>query len=251
MIDFLKPKAYLVESDLVDEPWIALETSIKRHRGVRSKTMLLLAIALVAAPLIPLASYNFLSSRATKALIATAENGAAAASVTFALPGARPVPLVNSPAPELAGLKATITQDVPRPAVTTSASKPVVRIAKIGVVMPIIEGAGEDALWRGAWRSPWSSTPDQGGNTVLFGHRFLKLPPSPETFFRLDEVAYGDTVEVEWEGEVYTYTVTEIKIVEPNEVSVLKQTQKPTITLITCTPKFTTKQRLVVHATLL
>ncbi|MBI2577861.1 MAG: hypothetical protein HYV77_03415, partial [Candidatus Wildermuthbacteria bacterium] len=40
-------------------------------------------------------------------------------------------------------------------------------IPKIGVEIPIIEGADEKALWKGAWRLPETSSPDKGSNTVI------------------------------------------------------------------------------------
>src|SRR3989344_1222211 len=40
-------------------------------------------------------------------------------------------------------------------------------IPKIGVRIPIIEGTDEEALSRGAWRMPTTSTPDKGSNTVI------------------------------------------------------------------------------------
>lgn len=124
-------------------------------------------------------------------------------------------------------------------------------IEKIGVNIPIVEGKDENALWRGAWRSPWSSTPDQNGNTVIFGHRYRYLPPDPETFFSLDKVAVGDTFQIQWNGATRTYRVAETKIVPPEDISVLRQTSTPTVTLITCTPVFTTKERLIVRGELL
>ncbi len=121
-------------------------------------------------------------------------------------------------------------------------------IDKIGVNMPIVEGKDMSVLRKGAWRSPWSSTPDKGGNTVLFGHRYMYLPPHPRTFYSLDKLVVGDTFVVTWGEQKYTYKVVETKVVPPEDISVLHQTEKPTVTLITCTPVFTTKNRLIIRA---
>lgn len=123
-------------------------------------------------------------------------------------------------------------------------------IEKIGVNIPIVEGKDEKVLFSGAWRSPWSNTPDQGGNTVLFGHRYYRRAPHPETFYSLDKISVGDAFEVMWNGARYHYRVAEVKIVPPNDLSVLRHTERPTVTLITCTPVFTTKERLVVKGEL-
>lgn len=250
-MDFLKPKAYFIASDSPHESWIILTP--KQQGGTRygriSKSVLLLVSGAVLFGLVlPVTFYNVISSQGTAALLDTAAASAADASLaTFSLPRIEP----TAPAEELRGTFTEIPAVVENrfvPAVSAAATAPLLRIDAIGVLMPIVEGEGEDALWKGAWRSPWGSTPDKGGNTVLFGHRFLHLPPSKNTLFRLDEIELGDTFEVDWQGETLTYKVSEIKIVEPSDLSVLKQTTEPTITLITCTPKFTTKQRLIVSA---
>ena len=116
--------------------------------------------------------------------------------------------------------------------------------------LDIVEGANEKALFKGAWRSPYSSTPDKGGNTVLFGHRYLHLPPRKDTLFSLDKVKVGDPFEISWDGRTYKYKVVEVKVVNPDDISVLNPTAKPSVTIITCTPVFTTKFRLVVRGEL-
>jgi len=123
-------------------------------------------------------------------------------------------------------------------------------IPKIGVDNEIVDGADERALWRGIWRYPASSTPDRGGNTVLTGHRFQYLA-GPRTLYLLDQVNVGDIIMVYWKGAEYDYTVRERKVVNPDEVSILDNTPDAQLTIYTCTPLFTTKQRLVLIADLL
>jgi len=124
-------------------------------------------------------------------------------------------------------------------------------IPKIGVNSPIVESADASyALNRGAWRTPESSTPDKGGNTVLSGHRFKYLPPNNLTFYLLDKLAAGDVVSVIWQGQDYIYKVNQTKIVEPTDLSVLAPTAVPTLTLYTCDPIYSQQHRLVVIAEL-
>jgi len=146
----------------------------------------------------------------------------------------------------LSAVKPAVPAPAPAPKPKTLAASIV--IDKIGVNMPIVEGKDMSVLRKGAWRSPWSSTPDKGGNTVLFGHRYMYLPPHPRTFYSLDKLVVGDTFVVTWGEQKYTYKVVETKVVPPEDISVLHQTEKPTITLITCTPVFTTKNRLIIRA---
>lgn len=121
---------------------------------------------------------------------------------------------------------------------------------QIGVSMPIFESDSANTLLKGGWIFPGTSTPDKGGNTVIFGHRFRYLPPISNTFYSLDKINIGDVFTVAWKGKLYTYKVKEKKIIEPTDFSVLNKTSGPEITLITCAPLFSTKQRLVVVGTL-
>ncbi len=117
--------------------------------------------------------------------------------------------------------------------------------------MPIFESDDADVLVKGGWIFPGTSTPEYASNTVIFGHRFRYLPPVSNTFYALDKIRAGDEIKVSWKGTTYTYRTTEIKIIEPTDFSVLNSTDKATITLITCAPLFSTKQRLVVIAELI
>jgi len=125
-------------------------------------------------------------------------------------------------------------------------------IPKIGVTMLISDSLDEDgALNEGAYHFFKTSTPDKGGNTVLSAHRFKYLPPSSETFYLLDKLIEGDTFMVFWEGTQYNYRVASTTVVDPYAIEVLNQTKNSTVTLITCNPVFSTKERLVVSGELI
>jgi len=123
-------------------------------------------------------------------------------------------------------------------------------IPKIGVRIPIVEGDNETALNRGAWRLPETSTPDKGNNTAIAGHRWKYRPPSEKTFYLLDKVEIGDSFQIFWQGEEYDYRIVSVDVVLPTDVWVLNPTTVPTITLITCTPLFSTAKRLIVKGEL-
>lgn len=124
-----------------------------------------------------------------------------------------------------------------------------IQIPSIQVDMPIVAGERDSrkALARGAWLIPGTSTPDQGGNTVISAHRFL-YKTGAKTFYHLDKLKNGDSIVIEWDGLVKRYEVVEKKIVAATEVSILNQTQEEILTLFTCDPVFSTKNRLVVVA---
>jgi sortase A len=114
----------------------------------------------------------------------------------------------------------------------------------------VVDGETAIEMERGFWHFPLSSRPGERGNTVIIAHRFLHLPPRTDTFFNLDKIRVGDKIVVEQKGGIYNYTVVESKVVEKNNRDVIAQTNDYRITLITCTPLWTSDQRLIVVAKL-
>jgi LPXTG-site transpeptidase (sortase) family protein len=112
----------------------------------------------------------------------------------------------------------------------------------------IHEGAYADTLSKGVWRRPHTSTPEQGGNTVLAGHRFTYHGQA--VFYHLDKVSLGDSIVIFWNGAKYEYKVNNIQEVSPNAVEIEKDTDTPLLTIYTCTPLWTVERRLVIQAQL-
>jgi LPXTG-site transpeptidase (sortase) family protein len=88
--------------------------------------------------------------------------------------------------------------------------------------------------------------PGQNGNMVLSGH--ISSPNEGAVFHHLPEIKVGDGMIVATDERQFLYTVTDIKTVTPDQVSVLDQTTDPTATLITCVPDGIYSHRLVVTA---
>lgn len=118
-------------------------------------------------------------------------------------------------------------------------------IEGVGIDMPLFTGGLDEALRKGAWLMG-GTRPGELGNTVIFGHRFKYLPPLSNTMFRLGSVEYGDTFTVRWNGEELTYIVREIRVIDPTEVSVIGDMGDERVTLVTCHPVWSTKERLIV-----
>lgn len=145
--------------------------------------------------------------------------------------------------------------DEPAPEPTTSNPQPQgpynrLVIAKIGVDMPLVEG-NEYALERGAWHLPRTANPDQVGNMIISGHRYKYRPPSSKTFYLLDKMAIGDTFTIYWNGGEYHYRIDKREIRAGNDFEMLRDTFDRRVTLITCDPLFSTKNRLIVSGQLL
>lgn len=121
-------------------------------------------------------------------------------------------------------------------------------IPKIGLDQKIWFGDDEKLVNKGVWHIPKSSTPDMGSNTVLVGHRFSYKDPA--VFYHLDKVAVNDPILVAYGGKLYTYRVQEQKVVRPSDIYVEDPTEEPTLTLYTCHPLWSTRERLVIVAKL-
>jgi len=97
-----------------------------------------------------------------------------------------------------------------------------------------------------------SSKPGQVGNTPVAGHSSNDVLESGSykfIFAQLDKLQPGDAIYANYQGTRYTYVVKNKEIVLPTEVSKLVYTtDKPLLTLITCTPLGTAQKRLLVTA---
>ena len=122
-------------------------------------------------------------------------------------------------------------------------------IADRHIDMPLLAWRdGQAALFTGAWLWPDGARPGHTGNTVIFGHRFRYLPPLSNTLFNLDKAVVGDTVSIHWNGIDYHYQIIGSRVIEPTDLSVLAPSSDERVTIITCTPIWSTSHRLVVTA---
>lgn len=135
--------------------------------------------------------------------------------------------------------------------VDQSALKPVPEentlvIPKIHVDAEVLESKDASVLNQGIWRRPHTSTPEDGGNTVIVAHRFL-YTSGPQTFYHLDKLEEGDVFSVYWDGKPYNYEVFDVQVVPPDAVEIEENTEEEIVTLYTCTPLWTSENRLVVR----
>lgn len=125
-------------------------------------------------------------------------------------------------------------------------------IEKSKVSQKIIETNSIKKIHENVWIWPNSPKPQNGGNTVLLAHRYANIGGNrSSTFYNLPEMTIGDRVFLLWDGLVYEYEVFETMVVEPTAVEILENTQDNILTMFTCTPIWTSKQRFVVKSKLL
>ncbi len=122
-----------------------------------------------------------------------------------------------------------------------------VEIPSIDVALPIYHGTDEAVLQVAVGHIEGSSLPvgGPGTHTVLSGHRGL---PSATLFTDLDQLDMGDVFLLHVLGETLTYQVDQIRIVEPDNVSLLALEEGEDLcTLVTCTPYGVNSHRLLVR----
>jgi len=114
---------------------------------------------------------------------------------------------------------------------------------------PILHGVEDAQLDVGIGHFPSAPLPGEKGNFSLAGHRMTHGKP----FTDIDKLVVGDEVIIETRDSFYVYTLQVDRIVNPTDVWVLNDqpvpemsgSQKGIITLVTCTPKWSTKQRWI------
>lgn len=139
--------------------------------------------------------------------------------------------------------------------------EPMLIIPKISVSVPIVFNTAPDydsqmaAMEKGVayFGIPGAnSKPGQVGNTVISGHSsndFIDGGNYKFVFALLERLKKGDVFYIHYKGTRYTYTVTNTKVVSPTNVkSLIYPTEKPEVTLITCTPLGTSLNRFLVTA---
>ncbi len=135
----------------------------------------------------------------------------------------------------------------------------------------VLEGTTEAQLAQGPGHYPGTAMPGQPGNVAIAGHRVGKGSP----FLDLDLLRPGDPIVLETKDDWFVYRVLGDhatgnlladpsgipgqQVVDPGDLQVIAPTPNgaldaaPTgayLTLTTCHPRFSARQRLVVHAAL-
>ena len=106
----------------------------------------------------------------------------------------------------------------------------------------VVFGATNKKLEYGPGYILGTSLPGTGGNFAIAGHRTTYGAP----FGNLDRVQVGETIIFQTNTNQYKYKIIEVKIVSPEDNYVLENYGDDRITLTTCHPKFSAKQRLIV-----
>jgi sortase A len=115
----------------------------------------------------------------------------------------------------------------------------------------VVGGVTLADLTRGPGHYPGTAMPGEDGNFAVAGHRTTYGAP----FYHLDQLTDGDEIVVtDRNRRSYTYRFVEQRIVNPGDSSVLGSDPlgngRPLLTLTTCHPRFSARQRMIVFAEL-
>jgi sortase A len=121
-------------------------------------------------------------------------------------------------------------------------------IPSIGVDDIVVAGVQTADLKKGPGHFPETPLPGQLGNSAIAGHRTTYGQP----FHNIDKLVPGDEIIVTTLSGRYVYIVTGQQIVSPSDYQVVT-TVDPTVatlTLTSCHPKWTARERIVISSRL-
>jgi len=139
--------------------------------------------------------------------------------------------------------------------------EPLTRIVidRIGLSSVVVEGTSAEALRAGAGHYPGTPLPGATGNVAIAGHRTTFGQP----FSRLDEVAVDDEIRLETPIGVHVYRVVgppadapapcvngACWVTDPQDWDVVAPMDGSMLTLTTCNPKGSARERLILRAQL-
>jgi LPXTG-site transpeptidase (sortase) family protein len=120
-------------------------------------------------------------------------------------------------------------------------------IPSIHLSAMIAEGVDSTTLRRSIGHVPGTALPGTNGNVSLSAHR--------DSYFRwLGKLRKNDVISITTLAGTFDYVVESTSIVEPDELAVLRDVGRPTLTLVTCYPFYyvgPAPRRFIVHAGLI
>ena len=117
-------------------------------------------------------------------------------------------------------------------------------IPRLGLSVAVLQGTSAHILRLGAGRIEGTPLPGEVGNVGVAGHR--------DTFFRdLKDIRPMDEIQIQTATALFRYQVDWVKVVDPDDLSVLAASTDSALTLVTCYPFYLVgpaPRRFVVHA---
>ena len=102
------------------------------------------------------------------------------------------------------------------------------RVPRLGMSILVVDGDEQEALALAAAHLSGTAALGSKGNTVIAAHR-------DTAFWPLRNIKLGDSIQIKT-SRTYVYNVTSIRIVRPDDTTVLADRGGSNVTLITCYP---------------
>ncbi len=121
-------------------------------------------------------------------------------------------------------------------------------IPKLGTDHIVVAGVDTTDLKKGPGHFPETPLPGQLGNSAIAGHRTTYGQP----FHNVDQLDPGDEMIVTTLSGTFVYVVTDQEIVTPSDYHVISTTDptRATLALVSCDPKWTAENRIIIHGVL-
>jgi sortase A len=131
-----------------------------------------------------------------------------------------------------------------KPAVNKGDVLGLMDIPRLGLTVAVLQGTSSRTLRLGAGHIEGTPLPGESGNSAIAGHR--------DTFFRdLKDIRPQDEIQFQTATTLLRYEVDWVKVVDPDDLSVLAPSIESALTLVTCYPFYLVgpaPRRFVVHA---
>lgn len=251
-------RAHAVE-ETVEKEKPAREPFRIRWNWVREKSLLVIELGVVAALILVLANVWMLMQQLNR------EASEVQQQQVEELPTSTPTPLIrvallpgghtppdalgrSSPEEIPAHLRDIVSDVTPMPIPTEGPEQAIlIEIPSIELKAPVVEGDDWESLKQGAGHHVGSANPGESDNCIISAHNDIY----GEIFRDLSDVSLDNEVFIHTaNGQVFRYVVTQKRIIEPEEVSVMYPTSSPVLTLISCYPYGIDSHRIVVIAEL-
>ena len=121
-----------------------------------------------------------------------------------------------------------------------------IKIPRLGVDMILVNGTDHDTLKKGPGRDLRTFMPGENRLIYIAGHRTTYLAP----FSHIDRLRAGDRVTIEVPYATFVYSVTHHRIVQANDLSVLRSPRHELLALQACHPRFFASHRYIAYANL-
>ena len=120
------------------------------------------------------------------------------------------------------------------------------RVPRLDLDVIVVEGTDRNTLRKGPGRYRRSAMPGEGRLIYIAGHRTTYSAP----FSHIERLRPGDPIELRVPYGTFRYEVTGHRIVDDEDLSVLRSPRREVVRLQACHPRFFATQRYIVSARL-